>query len=45
MTRYSVEKFSTSSQAQMDHFRNATAMMSARYTSANKKMSIVLQTY
>jgi hypothetical protein len=40
-----VEKFSTSSHAQMDHFRNATAMMSARYTSAKKKTSILLQTY
>lgn len=45
MTRYSVEKFSTSSHAQMDHFRNATAMMSARYTSAKKKTIILLQTY
>jgi hypothetical protein len=31
-----VEKFNTSSQEQMDHFKKATAMMSADYPSAKK---------
>jgi hypothetical protein len=39
ITTYTLEKFRTSSQAQMDHFKKATAMMSTHYPSVKGSLA------